>query len=208
MTGMLRTDLFDGVDADTGVTAADGTTKARIERAALMLFARHGMDGVSVKQIAAACGISDGAMYRHFPSKDALGRQMFEAIHARLEGLVTEHLAPGASLEDIARALTRAYCHLAETDPAQFTFHLTHRNYFIAATGDGGANPSNLMSACVADAMQRGEIPKGDPELKSAMALGVVMQAAEYSLYGRLARPLTEYVDDFTRAILAVLHTA
>jgi len=49
MTGMLRQDLFDGVDAETGVTAMAGTTKARIERAALMLFARHGMDGVSVK---------------------------------------------------------------------------------------------------------------------------------------------------------------
>jgi len=208
MTGLLRQGLFDGVDADTGVTAKDGTTKARIERAALMLFAQHGMDGVSVKQIAAACGISDGAMYRHFPSKDALGRQIFEAVHARLEALVTDNLAPGASLEDIARALTRAYCHLAETDPAQFAFHLTHRNYFIAASGDGGANPSNLMSACVVDAMERGEIPKGDAELKSAMALGVVMQAAEYSLYGRLAKPLTHYVDDFTRAIMAVLHTA
>jgi len=208
MTGMLRTDLFDGVDANTGVTAKAGTTKARIERAALMLFARHGMDGVSIKQIAGACGISDGAMYRHFKSKDALGRQMFEAIHARLESLVTDNLAPGASLEDIARALTRAYCHLAQTDPAQFAFHLTHRNYFIAASGDGGADPSDLMTACVADAMARGEIPQGDAELKSAMALGVVMQAAEYSLYGRIAKPLTHYVDDFTRAIMAVLHTA
>ena len=64
------------------------------------------------------------------------------------------------------------------------------------------------MTACVADAMARGEIPQGDAELKSAMALGVVMQAAEYSLYGRIARPLTHYVDDFTRAIMAVLHTA
>jgi AcrR family transcriptional regulator len=207
MTGMLRQDLFEGMDLDAGVTARAGTTKARIERAAVMLFARHGMDGVSIKQIAEACAISDGAMYRHFRSKDELGRLMFEAIHARLLDLVTGNLAPDASLEDIARALTRAYCHLAETDPAMFAYHLTHRNYFIAASGDGGADPSDVMTACVARAMERGDIPKGDPELKSAMALGVVMQAAEYSLYGRIAKPLTAHVEDFTRAIMAVLHT-
>ncbi|WP_203293403.1 TetR/AcrR family transcriptional regulator [Maricaulis parjimensis] len=208
MTGMLRTGIFDGVDTNVGVTAKTGTTKARIERAALMLFAQHGMDGVSIKQIAEACAISDGAMYRHFKSKDALGRQMFEAIHKKLEGLVATHLKPNATMEDIARALTKAYCELADGDPAQFVYHLTHRNYFIAASGDGGADPSDLMTDCVAEAMKRGEIPAGDPELKSAMALGVVMQTAEYSLYGRIKLPLSQHVEVFVRSIMAVLKTA
>ena len=93
MTGKLRDDLFEGSDPNVGVTAPRGTTKARIERAALQLFARHGMDGVSIKQIAQACTISDGAMYRHFKSKDDLARLMFEAIHARLLQLVDANIA-------------------------------------------------------------------------------------------------------------------
>ncbi|OLF77825.1 hypothetical protein AWH62_03905 [Maricaulis sp. W15] len=207
MTGMLRDGLFDGSNPNVGVTAKAGTTKARIERAALQLFASHGMDGVSIKQIAEACTISDGAMYRHFKSKDALARLMFEAIHKKLLDMVASHLAPDASLEDISRALVTAYCNLADEDPAQFTYHLTHRNYFIAASGDGGADPSDLMTDCIAQAMERGEIPKGDPELRSAMALGVVMQAAEYSLYGRIDRPLSQHIDQFTRGIMAVLRS-
>lgn len=207
MTGMLRQDIFEGQDPNQGVTARYGTTKARIERAALQLFANHGMDGVSIKQIAQACTISDGAMYRHFKSKDDLARLMFEAIHAKLLDMVAENIEPGASLEQIARALTSAYCRLADNDPAQFTYHLTHRNYFIAASGDGGADPSDVMTQCVAEAMQRGEIPEGDAELRSAMALGVVMQAAEYSLYGRIKRPLSEHIEQFTRGIMAVLNS-
>ncbi|RKQ95509.1 TetR/AcrR family transcriptional regulator [Maricaulis maris] len=207
MTGMLRDGLFDGSNPNVGVTAKTGTTKARIERAALQLFASHGMDGVSIKQIAEACTISDGAMYRHFKSKDALARLMFEAIHKKLLDMVASHLTPEASLEDISRALVTAYCNLADEDPAQFTYHLTHRNYFIAASGDGGADPSDLMTDCIAQAMERGEIPKGDPELRSAMALGVVMQAAEYSLYGRIDRPLSQHIDQFTRGIMAVLRS-
>ncbi|WP_417470203.1 TetR/AcrR family transcriptional regulator [Maricaulis sp.] len=208
MTGKLREDLFEGADPNIGVTAPRGTTKARIERAALQLFARHGMDGVSIKQIAEACTISDGAMYRHFKSKDALARQMFEAIHARLLELVASTIKPDASLEDTVHAVVAAYCELAEVDPAQFTYHLTHRNYFIAASGDGGADPSSVMAACVADAMARGEIPAGDPELAAAMALGLVMQPAEYRIFGRIKQPMTELIPVFTSAIMAVLRAA
>lgn len=204
-TGMLRKDIFDGTDSNEGVTARYGSTKARIERAALQLFARHGVDGVSIKQIAEACVISDGAMYRHFKSKEELARLMFEAIHAKLQDLVVENLQPGASLEDTARAMVTAYCQLADADPAQFTYHLAHRNHFISAFGDGGADPSDFMSECVKAAMETGEIPAGDPELRAGMALGVVMQAAEYSLYGRVAPPLSAHIEEFVRGIMAVL---
>jgi AcrR family transcriptional regulator len=36
------------------------------------LFAAHGFHGVSVHDIGAACGISGPALYKHFPSKQAL----------------------------------------------------------------------------------------------------------------------------------------
>ncbi|WP_339745849.1 TetR/AcrR family transcriptional regulator [uncultured Maricaulis sp.] len=205
MTGKLREGLFESADPNLGVTAPRGTTKARIERAALQLFACHGMDGVSIKQIAQACTISDGAMYRHFKSKDELARLMFEAIHARLLQLVAANIRADASLEQTVLAVVTAYCELAEDDPAQFTYHLTHRNYFLAASGDGGANPSDVMSARVAMAMERGEIPVGDPELAAAMALGLVMQPAEYRIFGRIEQPMTELIPVFTRAIMAVL---
>jgi AcrR family transcriptional regulator len=208
MTGMLLDNLFEGENPNIGVTAKTGTTKARIERAALQLFARHGMDGVSIKQIAGACAISDGAMYRHFKSKDDLARIMFETIHQRLLELVQANIKPGGGLENTVHALVSAYCGLADADSAQFTYHLTHRNYFIAQSGDGGADPSDVMTACVADAMARGDIPSDDPELRSAMALGVVMQAAEYRIFGRIKPPMSAHTQKFTRAIMAVLATA
>jgi AcrR family transcriptional regulator len=47
-------------------------TEAKILAAAERLFARHGFDSVSTKQIAAAAGIAIGALYHHFPSKESL----------------------------------------------------------------------------------------------------------------------------------------
>lgn len=197
--------LLERGPADRGITGKPGSTKARIERNALKLFAAQGVDGVSIKEIAQACGISDGAMYRHFESKDALARTLFQAIHARLLGVLEARIKPGDSLEAAVRALVGAYCELAETDPAAFAYHLTARNTVLARAGDGGADPSALLAARLKAAMDAGDVPQADPELTSAMALGVVLQAAEYRLYGRIRTPLTDHVDRFVTAILAVL---
>ncbi|MEU8245871.1 helix-turn-helix domain-containing protein [Nonomuraea sp. NPDC048916] len=53
-----------------GVTAAE--TRERLLRAAAEVFARRGYDGTRVADIAAAAGVSNGALYAHFGSKAEL----------------------------------------------------------------------------------------------------------------------------------------
>jgi AcrR family transcriptional regulator len=50
-----------------GVTAAE--TRERLLRAAADVFAERGYDGTRVADIAAAAGVSNGALYAHFGSK-------------------------------------------------------------------------------------------------------------------------------------------
>ena len=50
-----------------GVTAAE--TRERLLRAAADVFAERGYDGTRVADIAAAAGVSNGALYAHFASK-------------------------------------------------------------------------------------------------------------------------------------------
>lgn len=47
-------------------------TRARLEAAALELFARQGYDDTTVAQIAAAAGVTEMTFYRHFGAKDQL----------------------------------------------------------------------------------------------------------------------------------------
>jgi AcrR family transcriptional regulator len=71
-----------------GVTAAE--TRDRLLRAAADVFARRGYDGTRVADIAAAAGVSNGALYTHFGSKAELlvaalrthGRQLLAELFA------------------------------------------------------------------------------------------------------------------------------
>ena len=53
---------------------------AQILATAAELFAARGFHGVSVADLGAACGISGPALYKHFPSKDAMLAEMLVSI--------------------------------------------------------------------------------------------------------------------------------
>jgi AcrR family transcriptional regulator len=61
----------------TTTRAASEETRTQIKAAAQMLFARHGVDAVTVQQIVAAAGQrNNAALHYHFGSKEELIRQM------------------------------------------------------------------------------------------------------------------------------------
>jgi AcrR family transcriptional regulator len=87
-----------------GVTAAD--TRERLLRAAADVFAAHGYDGTRVADIAAAAGVSKGAMYAHYPSKADL---LVDAIRTHGPRLLATAFAadPGQSIPDLLLTIGR-----------------------------------------------------------------------------------------------------
>jgi AcrR family transcriptional regulator len=63
------------------------------------LFAARGFHGVSMADLGAACGISGPALYRHFPSKDALLAEMLVSISEELLGVGRTRAESAASAE-------------------------------------------------------------------------------------------------------------
>ncbi len=191
-----------------GVTAADGSTKARIERGALTLFAEQSVDGVSTREIAQAAEVSEGAIYKYFKSKEELAEALFEAIHVRMFQLVKAALEDAADFEDAVNRVVGAYCAAADDDRTLFEYHLTHMFRFGRRHKPGRPDPTTLIAARIAAAIQAGDCPQGDPEIKAAAALGVVLQPAAHRMAGRFQIALTEHSDQFARAALAALKEA
>ncbi len=198
------------IEADNrGVIAADGTPMARIERAALVLFAASGIDAVTTRAIATRAGVAEGSIYRHYPSKEALARALFDAIHGRLYELV-ENAVTGAG-DDFEAAVTQVvavYCEAADRDRTLFEYHLTHMFRFGRIGTPGRPDPTALIVRRIERAMADGDCPRGDAELKAAAALGVVLQPAAHRMAGRFSFGLSQQTGSLARAALAALRAA
>lgn len=79
-----------------------GTRREQILRIAAELFAKRGFHGVSVAELGRACEMSGPALYRHFPSKDAVLAEMLVSFSDELlevgRARVRSATSPGQAL--------------------------------------------------------------------------------------------------------------
>lgn len=193
--------MAEALSEPRGVTAAEGTAKARIERAALSLFVEKSIEGVSTKSIAARAEVSEGLLYRHFKSKADLALTLMRAIHDRLTQLVRGNIEQ--SLDSAVSDIVQDYTALADEDWTLFAYHLLNMHRFPNLSEDG---PLRAAADLVRFNQDAGRLPSGvAPDLLASMALGVVTQAAHGKLLGASIGDLSDYCDEFERAIMAVL---
>lgn len=182
-------------------------TRERISTAALQLFAEKGFDGTSVRDIARAAGIAEGALYRHFPSKEALARSLFLDGYARLAADIGDLCAAVPGFSGRVAALVGHFCRLFDEEPTLFGFLLLnqHDHLRFVDRHDDAANVVAALERVFVEAVASGDIPPQDPALATALALGTVVQPAVFHLYGRLDGKLAAQAEAITTAVLRVV---
>jgi TetR/AcrR family transcriptional regulator, cholesterol catabolism regulator len=67
--------------------------QCRLAAAAVDLFYAHGAQGTTVRQITGACGLTAGALYNHFTSKDHLLYVLIRDIHLAVDSEMASTIA-------------------------------------------------------------------------------------------------------------------
>ena len=105
----------------TAGTSQASTRRDQILAVAAELFARHGFHGVSMDDLGQAVGISGPGLYRHFPSKDAMLREMLIGISERLLSEGRRRVAGAGRGAGRLRALIGWHTEFALGEPALIT---------------------------------------------------------------------------------------
>jgi AcrR family transcriptional regulator len=165
-------------------------TLEKIEAVALTLFAEKGVDRTTIGDIAGAAGIAEGTIYRHYAGKEELIWQLFSRNYQRLAAQLDALQAPRRGLRAKLAAMVGMFCNLFEQDPDMFRFLLLVQHGQLARVGEDTQTPVTVVKAVIAAGIERGEIPKQDAEVATAMVLGIVLQVAVSKVYDRITLPL------------------
>jgi AcrR family transcriptional regulator len=153
------------------------TTRDHLVAVATELFGERGYEGTSIEAVLEAAGVSRGALYHHFPGKEAL----FEAAMLALEARIGEEsVAVGEGMTD-AESLLRAGCRA-----------------WVRLAGDPVVQRIILLDAPSVLGWERWR------EIEEEYALGNVKAAMRLAaLEGRIPRDL---VDVFAHTLLATVN--
>jgi AcrR family transcriptional regulator len=166
------------------------SAKPLIEAAALRLFVEKGVDGASIRDVAAAAGVSEGALYRHYESKDALVWSLFAdsfmSFARRLDALQAEARGTRAKLA----AMIGEVCAFYDAEPLLFRFLLFVQHRQVEKVTPDMPSPIDAIRNVIRTGIAAGDIPPIDLELATAMTVGIVLQPATFAAYGNLPGPL------------------
>jgi AcrR family transcriptional regulator len=101
--------------------AARRGRREQILATAAGLFAERGFHGVSIDDLGAAVGISGPAIYRHFPSKEAMLAEMLVGISERLLAEGRRRVQQADGPDGALLALVGWHVEFALTEPALIT---------------------------------------------------------------------------------------
>ena len=180
-------------------------TKELIARTALRLFVEQGIDGATIRDIAAAAGIAEGTLYRHYPGKDALAWDLFISNYTAFARELDRIQAGEKTVRAKLDAMVRQCCAFFDDDPVLFSYLLLAQHGHLQKVTPEMANPVEVVRQVLAGGMDRGEIPAGDPDVAAAMVLGIVLQVAIFKIYQRLTQSLTSLAEVLAAACWRVV---
>jgi len=184
----------------------DGTlTKEKIQQTALRLFVEKGITGTTIRDLAAAAGIAEGTLYRHFDGKDQLARELFSenftAFALELDRLQERHQGARAKLE----AMIHQFCAFFDRDPVLFSYLLLAQHEQFRKLTPEMPSPVRVLRRVIEGGMKRREVPVMDANVATAMVLGLVLQAAVFKVYEGIEQSLSSLAPTLCEASWRVL---
>src|SRR5882724_7586063 len=161
--------------------------------AAMQLVGEGGPEAVSVREAARRAGVSPGAPFRHFPSRDALMNAVAEEAQRRFRAEIEVTLADAPSGDPLGRfrRLGIAYLRWAMQNPTHFEI-ISSRRYFdhdrSAGVSGDNAELIGLTERTLAEAFSAGQLRAADLKQIQIAGRALVYGFARMKIDGHLPR--------------------
>ncbi|GAB6927692.1 hypothetical protein JCM10914A_16750 [Paenibacillus sp. JCM 10914] len=178
--------------------------KKDILYAAMKLFAEKGVDGVSVKEIGAAAGVTDAAIYKHFTNKDAVAAEAFEEYCGSMTRLIDYYVSLKGSFAERLTALIAEVLKSYDEDRYGLLLLSQQHELFTEVLKGRGRQPLDALEDLLQQAVARQEIPPQNTRLTAVLIVGSFSQLAISTMQGDLEEPLSPLASEVTKYLLAL----
>jgi AcrR family transcriptional regulator len=193
---------------------AQNDTRQRILDVALACFLADGYEQTTIARIRKRSGTSNGALFHHFPTKEAIADALYVAAIASFQQGLWDLV--GRKPRSLRAAVHGAIAHQLtwteqNADLARFVYARGHLDWSTPAGAELAALNRDLAGAFrdwMAPFAESGELRPAPMLLITAVVSGPAHAIAQRWLAGQVNRPLTSFTDALTDAACAGLRGA
>jgi AcrR family transcriptional regulator len=148
-----------------------------IMAAALAVFVERGYDGARIRHIAERAGVSEGALYSHHKSKEAVALALFRLHMARYSHAIAEVASEqDASVEERIKRVAHRTLEAFEDEPDSVGFLITHQARFIGALPRDFPYAIRIVEALIREGQRDGSVRHAPVRLLAALVFGCITQ--------------------------------
>ena len=185
--------------------AARKNAKELIERAALKLFVEKGVAETSIKDIAREAGVSQGAMYNHYESKEELAWLLFSdnftEIGADLRRIAREDIDFRSKFRSITEYIFDRY----DRDPVLISYCFLVRHAHLTQVHTRMGNPYLVIRAIIEGEIRRKNIRPQALDVATSLVTGAIIQMIDMRIYGSVKGSLVQHANAVADACVAIL---
>jgi len=179
--------------------------RAAMLAAAVRVAARNGVKAASVRSIAQEAGVTEGALYRHYPSKEELCFEAYKAIVTEMWRAKRAIARSQVPIGEKLRAWVKLSFEYYDRYPDPFTFVLLTPHNFPGARGTITRKQGKIFMEMIAQGQASGEIRRMAPELALTYFSGVMLNVPRQINEGLLPGPAALYAADVMSAVKRIL---
>lgn len=184
------------------MTAPTHTSKRReMVEAALKLFAGRGIRGTTIRDIAQEAGVTEGALYRHFDSKEQLAQALFAECAAMLHEALEAAVAGVSGASERLCSLVRGFFAFADGHAHAYEYVMARHHENVGALPPGQPLPKDVFTGVLAAGSASGELRPIDPDLGAAMVIGICLRTIFFLDRGLIRISREEAVSEVCGAV-------
>ena len=187
--------------------AGDPPSKRRMLQTALHLFARHGVEAVTVRQIAQEAGYTNPALFKFFATKDSLALYLFESCYLALYDQLHTVVDPKAPFDQQFDAILRVFFLQLEQDLDAFLFVQDHLRQMWPNVAAEIRKKSvlGLIRRAVEQGIKEGAAPDMNPALMVVAVAGTLQQFARMVHFGEFKGKASVWKADLSAVLRRIV---
>ena len=179
--------------------------KLDLMTAAVMLAARGGQAAATIRAIAEKVGVTEGAVYRHFRSKEELCWSAYKRIVAEMVEQKRHLATQGIPIRQRIDEWVRLTFEFFDRQPEAFAYVLLTEHKVPEGECEITHVQGKLFKAMVHDSMATGELRQLDPDVALSHLTGLMLNIPRLIRAGDLQGPASNYTKEIANAVWRVL---